>query len=176
MWLGKTRKGGRLRDPPCSDGRRASARTDDCRGSVIALPQLRGPALAGLPQDDGGFIPVEEYGQVRGVERVWAAGDATDTPIKQGGVAAQLADTAAQAIAQLAGVSLRVSPFAPVLEGLLMTGGTPRYLLHRPASGAAVEESAFSEMARGAGRPKIATRYLEPQLRPDRSATTASSA
>ncbi len=51
---------------------------------VIALPQLRGPALAGLPQDGGAFIPVEEYGQVRGVERVWAAGDATDTPIKQG--------------------------------------------------------------------------------------------
>jgi len=133
---------------------------------VIALRQLRGPALDGLPQDGGGFIPVDEYGQVRGVERVWAAGDATDTPIKQGVVAAQLADTVAQGIAQLAGAPLRVSPFAPVLEGLLMTGGTPRYLLHRPASGAAVEESAFSEVARGAGLPKIAARYLEPELRP----------
>lgn len=133
---------------------------------VIALPQLRGPALDGLPEDGGGFIPVNEYGQVRGIERVWAAGDATDTPIKQGGVAAQLADTAAQAIAQLAGAPLQVSPFTPVLEGVLLTGGTPRYLRHRPAFGAAAEQSVFSEVARGAGLPKIATRYLEPQLRP----------
>jgi len=143
---------------------------------VIALPQLRGPALEGLPQDGGGFIPVDEYGQVRGVEGVWAAGDATDTPIKQGGVAAQLADTAARAIAARAGARLQVLPFAPVLEGVLMTGGTPRYLRHQPASGTMAEESVFSEMARGAGRPKIATRYLEPQLRPDRSPTTAASA
>ena len=142
---------------------------------VIALPQLRGPALEGLPQDGGGFIPVDEYGQVRGVEGVWAAGDATDTPIKQGGVAAQLADTAARAIAARAGAPLQALPFAPVLEGVLMTGGTPRYLRHRPASGTTAEESVFSEMARGAGRPKIATRYLEPQLRPG-SPTTAASA
>ena len=42
---------------------------------VVALPQLRGPAIDGLPQDGGGFIPVDEYGRVRGVEHVWAAGD-----------------------------------------------------------------------------------------------------
>ncbi len=132
---------------------------------VVALPQLRGPAVDGLPQDGGGFIPVDEYGRVRGVDRVWAAGDATDIPIKQGGVAAQLADTAARSIARLAGASLEVRAFAPVLEGLLMTGGAPRHLFHRPASGTAAEKSAFTAVARGADLPKIAARYLEPALR-----------
>lgn len=132
---------------------------------ILALPQLRGPALDGLPQDGGGFIPVDEYGRVRGAEGVWAAGDATDTPIKQGGIGAQLADTAARSIAAVAGAPGEVRPFAPVLEGVLMTGGTPRYLLHRPASGATAEASEFREIARGSAVPKIAARYLGPQLR-----------
>jgi sulfide:quinone oxidoreductase len=131
----------------------------------VALPQLRGPAVDGLPQDGGGFIPVDELGRVRGIDRVWAAGDATDIPTKQGGVAAQLADTAARSIAQLAGASLEVRAFAPVLEGMLMTGGAPRHLFYRPASGTAAEKSAFTAVARGAGLPKIAARYLEPALR-----------
>lgn len=131
---------------------------------VVALPQLRGPALAGLPQDGGGFIPVDEHGRVRRVDRVWAAGDATDVPIKHGGVAAQLADTAARSIAALAGVPVELAPFAPVLEGVLMTGGTPRYMRYRAASAGAAEESAFTEVARGADLPKIAARYLGPRL------------
>jgi sulfide:quinone oxidoreductase len=132
---------------------------------VIALPQLRGPALRGLPYDGGGFIPVDEYGRVVDVERVWAAGDATDTPIKQGGVAAQLADTAARSIASLAGASVELAPFAPILEGLLVTGGTSRYLRYRPASDDAARESLFTEVPRGASHPKIAASYLEPRLR-----------
>ncbi len=142
---------------------------------VVALPQLRGPELAGLPQDGGGFIPVDEYGRVRGVDHVWAAGDATDTPIKQGGVAAQLADTAAMSIAALAGSSVEVRPFDPVLEGVLMTGGSPRYLRYQPASEGVAEESVFTEVARGADLPKIASRYLEPQLRGTESSPVTSS-
>ena len=131
---------------------------------IIALPQLRGPELPGLPSDGGGFIPVDEHGRVRRVEHVWAAGDATDFPVKQGGVAAQLAVTAARSIAAEAGVQLEARPFLPVLEGVLMTGGTERYLRHQPASATAAEESVFSEVPRGSHPPKIATRYLEPQL------------
>jgi sulfide:quinone oxidoreductase len=119
----------------------------------------------GLPQDGGGFIPVNEYGRVRGVRHVWAAGDATDTPVKQGGVAAQLADTAARSIAALSGATVDVLPFDAVLEGVLMTGVTPWRLLHRPASAATAEESSFTELARGTALPKIATEYLEPHLR-----------
>jgi sulfide:quinone oxidoreductase len=131
---------------------------------IIALPQLRGPELTGLPSDGGGFIPVDGHGRVRGVEGVWAAGDATDYPIKQGVVAAQMAVTAATSIAAQAGIQLEAPPFSPVLEGVLMTGGTQRYLRYQPASDQGPEESAFSEIPRGSHLPKIATRYLEPQL------------
>ncbi|MGZ4273711.1 MAG: FAD-dependent oxidoreductase, partial [Solirubrobacteraceae bacterium] len=53
---------------------------------IVAFPQLVGPDVDGLPSDGGGFLPVDEYGRVRGVQRVWAAGDGTDYPVKQGGV------------------------------------------------------------------------------------------
>jgi sulfide:quinone oxidoreductase len=132
---------------------------------IVAFPRLRGPALAGLPQDGGGFIPVDEYGRVRGgAGQVWAAGDATDCSIKLGGVAAQLADTAARSIALLAGAALDARPFAPVVEGVLMTGGTPRYLRASPAYGRGSGESVLSEIARRNAPPKIAARYLGPHL------------
>ena len=54
---------------------------------VVALAHLDGPRLAGLPADAHGFIPVDEYGRVTGVDAVYAAGDATDHPIKHGGLA-----------------------------------------------------------------------------------------
>jgi sulfide:quinone oxidoreductase len=54
---------------------------------VIALPHLRGTRLPGLPHESGGFVPVDGYGRVRGVERVWAVGDMTARPLKQGGLA-----------------------------------------------------------------------------------------
>jgi sulfide:quinone oxidoreductase len=131
---------------------------------VVAFPQLVGPDIAGLPSDGGGFIPVDEYGRVRGIDRVWAAGDATDCPLKQGSVAAQLADTAARGIAAVAGVSLEVRPFAPIVEGVLMTGGTARYLRGTPAGPDSEAESVFTELPHGATPPKIAALYLGPQL------------
>ena len=95
---------------------------------VVALPRLRGPRLDGLPQTLDGFIPIDAHGRVRGVDDVYAAGDITNFPIKQGGIATQLADAAAEAIAQAAGADLRPEPFRPVLRGLLLTGSQPRYL------------------------------------------------
>jgi sulfide:quinone oxidoreductase len=131
---------------------------------VIALPQLVGPGISGLPSDGAGFIPIDEYGRVRGLDRVWAAGDGTDYPLKQGGVAAQLADTAARAIAALAGVPIDVPPFAPVLEGVLMTGGTARYLRATPTTADGDGESSCVKLTAGATPPKIAARYLGPHL------------
>ncbi|MGZ4297174.1 MAG: FAD-dependent oxidoreductase [Solirubrobacteraceae bacterium] len=131
---------------------------------IVAFPQLVGPDVDGLPSDGGGFLPVDEYGRVRGVQRVWAAGDGTDYPVKQGGVAAQLADTAAESIAALAGVTRDVRPFSPIVEGVLITGGTPRYLRATPAGRDSDGESVFTELARGATPPKIAARYLGPHL------------
>jgi sulfide:quinone oxidoreductase len=131
---------------------------------VVALPQLVGPDISGLPSDGGGFIPIDEYGRVRGLDRVWAAGDGADYPLKQGGVAAQLADTAARAIAALAGVLMETPPFAPVLEGVLMTGGTARYLRATPMTPDGDGRSSCVELTPGATPPKIPARYLGPHL------------
>ena len=95
---------------------------------VVALPRLEGPSLAGVLHDASGFIPVEDDGRVRDEIDVWAAGDATTFPLKQGGVAAQQADAAAEAIAARAGASVEPHPFRPVLRGLLLTGMAPRFL------------------------------------------------
>ena len=69
----------------------------DC---VVTLPLLSGPALPGVPatQPDD-FIPVDEYGRVDGLDDVYAAGDAVDFPVKQGGLAAQQADAVAAHVA-----------------------------------------------------------------------------
>lgn len=103
---------------------------------VIALPRLRGPGIAGLPHDGEGFVPVDPYGRVRGVDRVWAVGDMTTRPLRQGGLAAQQADAAAADIAARVGeVDLDVQPYEPKLRGLLLTGADPLYLQRDPRAG-----------------------------------------
>jgi sulfide:quinone oxidoreductase len=59
---------------------------------------------------------------------VYAAGDITVFPVKQGGIATQQAHAAATAIASDAGAAVRPATFRPVLRGLLMTGRGPRFL------------------------------------------------
>lgn len=131
---------------------------------IVALPALRGPDLPGLPRDAGGFVPVDEYGRVQGADGVWAAGDCTDQPIKMGAVAAGLADVAAESIAEMSGAQVHGRTFVPAIEGVLMTGGTPRYLRASPASPGATGESVFETVAHGARPPKIHARYLGPHL------------
>ena len=41
----------------------------------MTLPRIEGPGIAGLPKGPHGFIPVDDYGRVRGLEGVYAAGD-----------------------------------------------------------------------------------------------------
>jgi sulfide:quinone oxidoreductase len=95
---------------------------------VVALPRLQGPRIGGAPQTFEGFIPVDRHGRVTGLSKVYAAGDITTFPVKQGGIAAQQADAAAEAIAAEAGADVEPRPFRPVLRGLLLTGTQPRYL------------------------------------------------
>jgi sulfide:quinone oxidoreductase len=98
----------------------------DC---AVTLPLMRGPGLAGVPatQPDD-FIPVDEYGRVEGLVDVYAAGDAVDFPVKQGGLAAQQADTVAAHVAAHHGARVAAAPFRPVLRGMLFTGGEPRFM------------------------------------------------
>ena len=95
---------------------------------VVTVPVLDGPAIDGLPHDAAGFLPVDAHGRVTGSPGVYAAGDATDFEIKQGGIACQQADAAAEAIAAGAGVAIDPAPFAPVLRGLLLTEHDTRWL------------------------------------------------
>lgn len=95
---------------------------------VVALPRLRGQRLDGIPQTVEGFVSVDDHCGVHGVDAVFAAGDVTSFPVKQGGIAAQQAVAAAEAIAVLAGAALVPHPFRPVLRGLLLTGAEPQYL------------------------------------------------
>ncbi len=127
---------------------------------IVALPALRGPDLGGLPHDADGFLPVDACGHVRGADRVWAAGDCTDLPIKQGGVSADFADIAAESIAATAGAHLRARTFVATVEGVLMTGGTARYMRARPAWPGDTGESVFEIVPRGAEPPKIRATYL----------------
>lgn len=101
---------------------------------AVALPRLGGPAIAGLPHDSEGFIPVDVFGRVQGLADVYAAGDATAFPLKQGGLATQQADTVAEVIAQRSGSAVEPQPFVPVIRGLLLTGGVPLYLRAGPGS------------------------------------------
>lgn len=91
-------------------------------GAIVALPLIAGPRLQGVPSDEHGFIPIDVHARVRGVADLYAAGDVTDFPIKQGGIGAQQADAAAEEIAARAGVISDPAPFSPVLRGKLLTG------------------------------------------------------
>jgi sulfide:quinone oxidoreductase len=95
---------------------------------VVTLPTLTGPKIDGLPHDAAGFLPVDAHGRVIGAPGVYAAGDVTDFEIKQGGIACQQADAAAEAIAACAGASVEPRPFAPVLRAVLLTEYDARWL------------------------------------------------
>jgi sulfide:quinone oxidoreductase len=127
---------------------------------VVALPRIEGPRLPGVPHDSNGFVPIDEHGRVRDVDDVYAAGDLTNFPIKQGGLAAQQADAAAETIAAASGVEIKPAPFTPVLRGLLLTGLTPRYM--RAEVGSNVSELDTEPLWWPPG--KIVGRYLAPFL------------
>ena len=131
--------------------------------AVVTLPAVSAPAIPGLPKDGQGFVPVDEHGRVCGVARLYAAGDITDFPLKQGGIATQQADAAAEAIAADLGCDLEPTPFRPVLRGLLLTGRAPRYLRAEALAGGATG-SISDEEAIWWPPAKIAGRRLAPFL------------
>ena len=127
---------------------------------IVALPRATGWALRGLPYDTRGFIQCDAHGKVVGTAAVWAAGDATSFPIKQGGLAAQQGDAVAESIAAHAGAAVRPQPFQPVLRGVLLTGRGKAWLRgpHDDDPGAAERRALFWPPT------KIAGRYLSPYL------------
>jgi sulfide:quinone oxidoreductase len=129
---------------------------------VVSLPHISGPRLPGLPADPHGFLPVDHFARVTGVDDVYAAGDGTTVPVKQGGLAAQMADAAARHIvARLRGAE-EPEPFRPVLRGLLRTRGGPRYL--RAELDDVAGTSTVSKQPLWWPPSKISSRWLAPYL------------
>lgn len=147
------------------DGRLSVAPGDPIETEeVVSLPRLEGRRIDGLPADPGGFLLVDEHCRVVGVRNVYAAGDVTAFPIKQGGIGTQEADAAAEAIAAAAGLEIEPAPFDPVLRAVLWTGDSPRYLYGRPIGGDG-ESSTLEESAPwGEVDGKIVGRHLTPFL------------
>jgi sulfide:quinone oxidoreductase len=127
---------------------------------AVALPRAAGPALRGVPSDDRGFIPADRHGKV--ADAVWVAGDALAFPVKQGGLAAQEADAAAQAIAAAAGADVDPQLFRPVLRGVLLTGRGRRWMRHALDTGD--ERGDTARHALSWPPTKVAGRYLSPYL------------
>ena len=94
---------------------------------------------------------------------VFAAGDATAFRIKQGGIASQQADTAAEAILADLGFPIAPRPFEPVLRGVLLSAGAAAYLQAPLAQGDA-PPSAPPTWSLWWPPSKIAGRYLSPYL------------
>jgi sulfide:quinone oxidoreductase len=132
---------------------------------ILALPVLEGRAPPGLPADERGFIPTDAQGRVLGADDVYAAGDGTQFPVKQGGVATQQADLVAADIARRVGVSVEpVEHFKPTLRAKLMTGAKERFLRGDEAAGGRGTSSESSDHALWWPPGKIAGAYLAPYL------------
>jgi sulfide:quinone oxidoreductase len=129
---------------------------------IVALPVPEGPRIPGLPADERGFLPIDEHARVRGLDDVYGAGDGTTFPIKQGGIATQQADAAAEHIAARAGAPVEPRPFEPILRGMLLTGDTSLYM-RQDVRGGAGEGSASTDYLWWPPH-KISGRYLAPWL------------
>lgn len=125
---------------------------------VVALPRLEGPRIDGLPADEDGFILVDEHCRVEGLTDVFAAGDGICSEVKQGGLATQQADIAAECVAAALGAPVKPPAFEPMLRGMLLTGVAPMFM------------RAGGDQSEVAANPlwwpptKIAGRYLGPYL------------
>lgn len=132
----------------------------------VAAPQLRGRRISGVPASWWGFVPTDICGRVEGLADVYATGDMTTFPVKQGGLAAQQADRIAHTIASGLGAPVKELRADHVLRARLLGGD--RALVLR------TELDAFGEPSNAAlehvdknlpaSSPKVFGRYLTPYL------------
>ena len=128
--------------------------------AVISLPHMEGRVVKGIPHDEHGFVPTDHHGRVQGLDDVYAAGDVTAFPVKQGGLASQQADAIAEAIAASVEPGVEPRPFDPVLRGVLWTGEGSKYLLGRLAPGRGEQSILADEPPWPEQEGKIVSRYL----------------
>ena len=132
---------------------------------VVAVPELRGPRVAGIPSTWSGFVPTDSLGRVEGLSHAYAAGDITTYPIKQGGIAAQQADAVAHTIAGELGAQIKELRQTRILRARLLHGEGALVLrteldpLGRP-TGATIEHRDSRQTA----DLKVFGQYLTPYL------------
>jgi sulfide:quinone oxidoreductase len=133
---------------------------------VVALPELHARRFSGVPSGRWGFVPVDGSGRVQGLTDVYAAGDVTTFPIKQGGLAAEQADVIAQGIAAGMGIPVKAIRTPSVLEARLLGGDRPVFLrtefnwAGQPTRAVLVR----GNDERAAKAAKVLGRYLVPYL------------
>ena len=110
------------------------------------------------------FIPIDEHARVDGVAHVYAAGDVTNFPVKHGGLAAQQADAAAEAMLAELGLPIAPRPFDPVIQGVLFTDADPAYLQARLADRTPPRRRSRAPISLWWPPSKIAGRHLSPYL------------
>ena len=138
----------------------------DC---VVAVPVLRGPRITGVPADRWGYITTDALGGVTGLNDVYAAGDMTSFPIKQGGLATQQADLIAQAIASNHGAAVKELRVQRVLRARLVGGTHPVFLRTEldefgHATAATLRLQRFEDGESPVTPDKVFGRYLTPHL------------
>lgn len=132
---------------------------------VVAVPELQAVHIAGLPGSWSGFIPTDAWGRVEGLSNVYAAGDVTTFPVKQGGLAAQQADGVAQTIAAGLRIPVKELDNRRILRARLLTGDGALVLrteldgLGRPTAA-----SVQHRESRRVEDLKVFGRYLTPYL------------
>jgi sulfide:quinone oxidoreductase len=130
--------------------------------AVLTLPRMAGRRTSGIPHDDDGFVDVDEYGRVVGLERVYAAGDVSSHPFKQGAFATQQADTVGEAIAAAAGSGVEPRPFDAIMRAILWTGQGPRYLCGRKGDGDDGSSGPSARHLELLHNGRVTARYLSP--------------
>lgn len=131
---------------------------------AVSLPKLEGRRIRGVLHDPAGFIRIDDRCRVLGRDRLFAAGDVANFPVKQGGIATQQADLVAEAIAAELEICPEPAPLDPVLRGVLWTGEKPLYLQGWLGGGHG-EASSLTETPPWSGvEGKIVGKHLTPFL------------
>ena len=96
--------------------------------AVVSVPRLVGRRISGVPADWNGFVRTDRHGRVAELEDVFAAGDVTSFPVKQGGLATQQADVVAAVLAARAGGRVELPSGRSILRARLLGAEPPCYL------------------------------------------------
>ena len=132
---------------------------------VVAVPRLSGPRITGVPTDPYGFVPTDADGRVVGLRHVYAAGDMTTFPVKQGGIATQQADRIAEVILTAGGAGITPVRIPRVLQARLLGGEQPLFLrAELDDLGEATSATLARPTPEASIDSKVIARYLSPYL------------